>query len=97
MARFGFGVGRYSYFARPLPRLVVELRRAGYTRLASIANSWMAALGQKERYPARLKDFLARCAARGQTKPTPRRPGIRHGRPPGRCKRDGALLTSCER
>jgi len=71
MARFGFGVGRYSYFARPLPRLVEELRHAGYARLAPIANSWMEALAQKERYPTRLEDFLARCAARGQTKPTP--------------------------
>ncbi|HZR80902.1 MAG TPA: 2OG-Fe(II) oxygenase [Candidatus Binatia bacterium] len=71
MERFGFGVGRYGYFARPLPRLVADLRAAAYPRLAPIANRWMEALGESARYPDRLDDFLARCAARGQTRPTP--------------------------
>jgi hypothetical protein len=71
MARFGFGVGRYGYFARPLPPLVAELRDAAYARLAPIANRWMEALRDDTRYPPRLDDFLARCASRDQTKPTP--------------------------
>jgi hypothetical protein len=71
MARFGFGVGRYAYFARPLPRPIEEMRHATYARLAPIANAWMEALREETRYPARLDDFLARCAERGQAKPTP--------------------------
>lgn len=71
MARHRFGVGRYGYFAAPLPDVVETMRSALYPRLAEIANGMMAALGKPERYPATLADFLARCAAAGQTKPTP--------------------------
>lgn len=71
MERFGFGVGRYAYFARPLPRLVDQLRVASYARLAPIANRWMEALGERRRFPASLAEFLAECAASAQTKPTP--------------------------
>jgi hypothetical protein len=71
MERFRFGVGRYAYFARPLPRLVEALRRAAYARLAPIANAWMEELRQEERFPASLDAFLERCAAHGQTRPTP--------------------------
>jgi uncharacterized protein len=71
MERFGFGVGRYAYFARPLPRPVEELRRALYGHLAPIANRWRDALGDQRRFPATLDGFLAECAAVGQTKPTP--------------------------
>ena len=71
MARHRFGVGDYKYFAAPLPGLVASLRTELYPPLASIANRWMEALASDERYPATLDDFLVRCAARGQTKPTP--------------------------
>jgi hypothetical protein len=71
MERHRFGVGEYKYFARPLPRLVEELRSLGYACLAPIANRWAEALGSRERYPARLADFLARCAAARQKRPTP--------------------------
>jgi uncharacterized protein len=71
MARHHFGVGEYQYFAEPLPALVQSLRLSTYTPLAAIANRWMEALRQPQRYPADLVRFLAFCQEHGQTKPTP--------------------------
>lgn len=71
MARHRFGVGDYKYFARPLPPLIEELRLELYPPLAGVANRWMEALGAEERYPATHASFLVRCAASGQTRPTP--------------------------
>jgi hypothetical protein len=71
MARFRFGVGEYKYFANPLPPIVRELRAQLYPPLAAIANRWMEALGEQDRYPDSLSAFLDSCAARGQKKPTP--------------------------
>jgi hypothetical protein len=71
MARFRFGEGEYRYFAEPLPPLVRDLRTAGYAHLAPLANRWMEALGDRRRFPPRLRDFLAACDAQGQTRPTP--------------------------
>ncbi len=71
MARFRFGVGEYKYFAAPLPPLVAALRAHLYRRLAPIANRWQEALGAAERFPDALAEYLARCAAHGQTRPTP--------------------------
>src|SRR5438067_8598742 len=71
MARYRFGVGEYKYFAAPLPEPVAALRGALYARLAPVANRWMTALGQPERYPPDLDAYLARCAAHGQDRPTP--------------------------
>src|SRR4026207_697491 len=71
MARHRFGVGEYQYFAEPLPTLVQSLRLSTYTPLAAIANRWMEALRQPQRYPADLARFLAFCQEHGQTKPTP--------------------------
>ena len=71
MERHRFGVGDYKYFARPLPRLVEQLRRHAYPRLVPIANGWAEALGSRDRFPPTLEAFLARCAKAGQTKPTP--------------------------
>ena len=72
MARHRFGEGRYRYFAYPLPPAVEELRRALYPPLAEAANRWSALLGDGDaQYPGDLDAFLERCAAAGQTRPTP--------------------------
>src|SRR5262249_49521266 len=41
-----------------------------YPRLLAVANRWAAALGA-DPYPPTLRAYLARCAARGQRRPTP--------------------------
>ena len=71
MARHGFGQGEYKYFAYPLPEPLASLRTALYPPLAEIANRWDAAMGVATRYPPAHRDFLERCHAAGQTKPTP--------------------------
>lgn len=70
MARHGFGRGEYRYFAYPLPPLVRELRESLYQRLLPVANSWRASLGG-EAFPSTYAEFLERCHAGGQTRPTP--------------------------
>ncbi len=71
MARHGFGRGEYRYYAYPLPEPVQVLRSSFYPRLAPIANRWSEASGQPANYPAAHDDFLARCHAQGQVRPTP--------------------------
>ncbi|HLX29732.1 MAG TPA: 2OG-Fe(II) oxygenase [Casimicrobiaceae bacterium] len=71
MARHGYGRGEYKYFAYELPVLVAGLREALYARLAPIANRWYEAMRNEVRFPARHAQFLARCHAAGQRRPTP--------------------------
>jgi hypothetical protein len=71
MERHGFGRGEYRYYAYPLPGELARLRSALYPPLARIANHWQAALGLEERYPMEHAEYLARCHAAGQTRPTP--------------------------
>ncbi|MGH8079372.1 MAG: 2OG-Fe(II) oxygenase [Lysobacter sp.] len=71
MARHGFGRGEYRYFRYPLPSIVQNLREALYPRFAPIASRWNRAMGVAVEYPPHLNEFLARCHAAGQTRPTP--------------------------
>ncbi len=71
MERHGFGRGEYKYFAYPLPPLVAALREQLYVRLAPIANRWKQALASETRYPATHAEFIARCHAAAQLRPTP--------------------------
>ena len=71
MARHGFGRGEYKYFAYPLPELVGALRAALYPRLAPVANRWSAAMGLDVDYPSDHAEFIERCHAAGQIRPTP--------------------------
>jgi uncharacterized protein len=71
MAKHGFGRGEYQYLDYPLPAIVEALRESLYGALAPIANRWHVALGSEIRYPETHGEFLLRCHAAGQTKPTP--------------------------
>jgi hypothetical protein len=72
MSRHGFGSGEYKYFADPLPAVVATLREKLYPPLAKIANRWQSTLeASGEPYPQRHSDYLRRCHAAGQRRPTP--------------------------
>jgi hypothetical protein len=71
MERHGFGRGEYRYFDYGLPEPVGRLRTELYPPLALIADRWQAALGRKDPYPPTHQDYLARCSAAGQERPTP--------------------------
>lgn len=66
MARHGFGRGEYKYFAYPLPPLIQKLRTELYPMLLPVANAWSNAP-----FPGTHAEFLERCHAAGQTRPTP--------------------------
>jgi uncharacterized protein len=71
MARHGFGRGEYKYFRYPLPAKVAKLRGELYPHLATIANRWNAAMGMAQRFPEKHSQFIRRCHAAGQARPTP--------------------------
>ena len=71
MARHRFGEGEYKYFDHPLPEAITTLRTAFYPPLAEVANTWAERLGDPERYPSDLDQFLEQCHEAGQTRPTP--------------------------
>ena len=71
MARHGFGQGEYRYYAYPLPSLIKQLRTMLYERLVPLANQWRSALGIDEPFPLAHSEYLDRCHAAGQSRPTP--------------------------
>ena len=54
-----------------MPELIANLRVHLYARLAPIANAWNEAMNIDVRYPPAHVDFIKRCHAAGQTRPTP--------------------------
>jgi hypothetical protein len=66
-----FGKGEYRYFKYPLPALVAALRTALYAHLVPIANAWNERLDTGTRYPRLHVDYLEKCHAAGQLRPTP--------------------------
>jgi hypothetical protein len=71
MARHGFGRGEYRYFDYPLPFDLAALRATLYSTLTPLANLWNERLQVEARFPATHAEFLARCHAAGQARPTP--------------------------
>ena len=71
MARHGFGKGEYRYFSYPLPDILQELRTGLYSKLAPIANAWHGRMDLDVRFPTTHAEFLERCHAAGQRRPTP--------------------------
>ena len=71
MGHHGFGRGEYKYFRYPLPGIISGLRTSIYPRLEPVANRWNEAMGIDARYPAKHPDFIKRCHAAGQLRPTP--------------------------
>jgi hypothetical protein len=61
----------YRFFRRPLPELVVALRREVYARLAPIANRWNDLVGDARRWPPSHAAFERdyRAAGHGRTAP----------------------------
>lgn len=71
MARHRYGSGRYRYFAYPLPASIAELRARFYVQLLPVAREWAWRLGRPAPWPDTLDEWLARCHAAGQVRPTP--------------------------
>jgi hypothetical protein len=61
----------YRFFTRPLPALVVELRREVYARLAPIVNRWNEVIGDARRWPSTHAAFERefQSAGHGRTSP----------------------------
>lgn len=70
MARFRYGSGQYRYFAHPLPEPVPTLREAFYPHLLPIAREWARRLRRPAPWPDTFDEWLSRCHAAGQSKPT---------------------------
>ncbi|POY02956.1 proline hydroxylase [Mycobacterium kansasii] len=70
MERHRYGAGEYRYFRQPYPEPLEQLKHALYPRLLTIARDWWAKLGRDSPWPDTLDEWLQRCHAAGQSKPT---------------------------
>ena len=66
-----FGRGSYRYFDAPLPKPVDAIRRLVYPHVAPIANRWQRLLREDVLFPTTWEAYRERCAAAGQSTPTP--------------------------
>ncbi|MGH3319428.1 MAG: 2OG-Fe(II) oxygenase [Streptosporangiaceae bacterium] len=71
MRRYRFGEGQYRYFDNPIPEKIVELRAAFWPHLLPIAREWAEKLGRPAPWPDDFEEWLERCHAAGQRRPTP--------------------------
>jgi uncharacterized protein len=71
MGSHGYGRGEYQYFRYPLPPAIANLRTKLYSQIAPLANAWNEMMKIEIRYPATHIEFLERCHAAGQQRPTP--------------------------
>ncbi|HMG45725.1 MAG TPA: 2OG-Fe(II) oxygenase [Acidimicrobiales bacterium] len=71
MARYRYGEGQYRYFDHPLPDVVRDLRAAFWPHLLDIARTWAERRGQEAPWPDEFDEWLDRCHAAGQRRPTP--------------------------
>jgi uncharacterized protein len=75
MAKHGFGRGEYRYFSYSdtgaLPFGLAAARATLYSALAPLANRWHERMKLETRFATTHEEFLARCHAAGQTRPTP--------------------------
>jgi hypothetical protein len=71
MARHNFGKGEYRYFAYPLPQWLATLRGDLYARLAPVANQWAQDLSYERDFPDSHREYIERCHAADQRRPTP--------------------------
>jgi len=71
MQRYNFGRGEYKYYAYPLPGLVTELRSYFYENLTPVAREWSKRLRLQNNYPKTHDDYINKCHAADQKRPTP--------------------------
>ena len=71
MARHRFGEGQYRYFDRPLPEMVAVLRNEFWPHLLPIARDWAARRDTAAPWPDDFDEWIDRCHAAGQERPTP--------------------------
>ena len=72
MRRHGFGEGEYRYFNDAPQAIVAGLRMRLYERMVPLANAWREQLNSAApAFPASHRDYVHRCAASGQLRPTP--------------------------
>ena len=71
MQRHAFGRGEYKYFANPLPPAIAGMRERLYDALVPVANAWASRLRLDVAFPPSHREFVERCFACDQRRPTP--------------------------